>query len=247
VLLGEGHSPFVAIDDAGRAIGAWLQPRGSESTYDVASRHFDPAAGWAATQLIASTGGSASGVRLVADSAGNVTAIWQQSNGNGEDLWTARWSAGAWGTARLLETDAGSLVVGVALAGDSADNVIAAWSQFDGNDYNVWSRRYVAGSGWAAATMIAAHGGQPVLAVDPSGNAIAVWDRVDVSKSFWAARFTPAGGWGTETRIDTDSSGDSFYPGIAVSATGAAVVGWSRSDGTGHSGVPMHMWTTTFE
>jgi hypothetical protein len=82
-------------------------------------------------------------------------------------------------------------------------------------------------------TAIAA-AGHPLLGIDGSGNAIAVWEESDPTGSVWTvwASEKPAGGaWSTPQRIDGAGSGGLVtepFPSLAVSASGAAVVVFQR-------------------
>ena len=73
----------------------------------------------------------------------------------------------------------------------------------------------------------------PQIAFDGSGNAMAVWYQSDGARSnIWAARFTPAGGWGGPAMIETDNAGNALNPQIAVDGSGNALTVWQQVDGT---------------
>jgi len=70
---------------------------------------------------------------------------------------------------------------------DASGNALAAWFQVDltlpfSESHSVWANRYVDGSGWTAAGQVGSHGyiisfGMPNLAIDPNGDAFAIWTR----------------------------------------------------------------------
>jgi hypothetical protein len=73
---------------------------------------------------------------------------------------------------------------------------------------------------------------QHQLALDPHGNAIAVWRRPatvngTVVIGAYANRFTPGGGWEGAQAIST---GDVFYPKVALNADGNALAVWHELD-----------------
>ena len=72
---------------------------------------------------------------------------------------------------------------------------------------------------WGTAEHIHIDGEEPDVAMDPAGNAVAVWNQLE---GLWSNRYTPAGGWGTVERIGR--LGDSL-PGatVAMDANGNAV------------------------
>ena len=146
----------------------------------------------------------------------------------------------------MLEDQEGS-VIDAELAADPQGNVTVLWLQIGAGAADVWARRYTAGGGWGAASVLQSGAHAPSIGVDPSWNAIAVWTRHEETANLWAARFTPEDGWGAATRIDTDESGDTFFPRVVVSALGTAVAAWDRSDGPDHSGGTLHTWGNAFE
>ena len=91
---------------------------------------------------------------------------------------------------------------------DPDGNAIAIWTSFEeGHSYNdLWANRFVLGSGWGTPSLLenntrSAQTGD--IAMDPGGNAIALWMQQQVPGSsiydVWADRFVPGSGWGTAT------------------------------------------------
>jgi hypothetical protein len=73
------------------------------------------------------------------------------------------------------------------------------------------------------------------VAVNASGNAIAVWSQSDGTRvNIWASRFVPAPNarWGTPEPVETDNAGDAGYAQVAMNDAGDAIVVWHQSDGT---------------
>ena len=80
----------------------------------------------------------------------------------------------------------------------------------------------------------------PQVAVDPQGNAIAVWFIQDIEKPIIrAARYTTATGtWGNPVDVSTVVSGQAaFHPQIGVDSNGDATVVWYRSTSEASPGV----------
>jgi len=73
----------------------------------------------------------------------------------------------------------------------------------------------------------------PQIAMDATGNAIAVWNQFDGARyNVWANRYTTGSGWGAATLIETDNAGSVSSPQIAMDANGNAVAVWYQFDGT---------------
>ena len=73
----------------------------------------------------------------------------------------------------------------------------------------------------------------PQVAMDATGNAIAVWEQSDGTRvNIWTNRYTAGVGWGTAQLIENDNAGDATAPAIGTDAAGNAVAVWQQSDGT---------------
>lgn len=176
--------------------------------------------------------------QVTVDSSGNALAVWLQDDGVHTNIWANRYLVGnGWGTPNVLETtafDAGLPDV----AGEANGNAMAVWGQTDGTRYNIWANRFVVGTGWGTATLIetvnTADALQPRVAVEPRGNAVAVWDMSDGTRSnIWANYYAAGTGWGTAALIETDNSTYARSPQVAVSPKGDAIALWFQGAGVG--------------
>ncbi|NNL25499.1 MAG: hypothetical protein HKP36_13725 [Myxococcales bacterium] len=81
------------------------------------------------------------------------------------------------------------------------------------------------------------------MALDPNGNAVAVWEQYDGTRTnIWANRFSPTAGWGVAERIETDDAGGAESAQVALDPNGNAVAVWEQSDGT-----RVNIWANRFE
>lgn len=115
--------------------------------------------------------------------------------------------------------------------------------------YRVWSNRYTPSGGWSAVDDPIENNAldalQLALAVDPQGNATAVWKEGFFQtdpKAIWANRYTPSGGWGAPVLIGTEDADHARYPQVAVDPDGNATAVWSESDGTRYN-----IWANRYE
>jgi len=118
---------------------------------------------------------------------------------------------------------------------DHRGGVFAIFAKFDGVNTSIYVSRYNVDGGWIATDLIETenegNAANPQIAVDPNGNAIAVWDQFDgVRENIWANRFTN-GSWGTAEIID-GLGGSAIEPKIAVNSNGDAIAVWDQFDGT---------------
>ncbi|MGC2166119.1 MAG: hypothetical protein WA632_08920, partial [Gallionella sp.] len=142
----------------------------------------------------------------------------------------------AWGSAALIETDNGGDASYPQIAVDADGNALAVWQQYDGTRNNIWANRYTAGAGWGTAELIetdTGDAGEPQIAIDAGGNALAVWEQNDGTHyNILANRYTAGAGWGTAEPIETDDTGDAYIPKIAFGSSGNALAVWQQYDGT---------------
>jgi hypothetical protein len=236
---GNATNPQVAMDGSGNAFAVWQQSDGTRN--NIWANRYTPSGGWGTATLIeTSNAGGADSPQVAMDISGNAVAVWQQYDGTRENVMANRYTpSGGWGTAALIatdNTDRDNLNPQVAM--DGSGNAIAVWEQYDGNRYNIWAKRYTPSGGWGTATLIendnGSAGSPPQVAMDGSGNAVAVWEQIDATGRYniWANRYTPSGGWGTATLIETNNAGNASSPQVAMDSSGNAVVLWAQSDGT---------------
>jgi len=215
-----------------------------------------PATGksWGTAQLIETdNAGDALLPRIAFDGNGNAIAVWAQSDGMRYNIMANRYAAGSgWGTTQPIETNDGEanhlLIESTPpqVAFDASGNAIVVWSQSDGTRWNIWSNRYIAGSGWGTAQLIetdnTGDASSPKIAFDITGNAIAVWFQLvelpfplmGQRYSIRANRYTAGAGWGTAVPVDiglssVDRSGS---VNIAIGANGDAIAVWQQNDGS---------------
>ena len=199
---------------------------------------------WGTAELIETDNvGSAHSAQIAFDNSGDAIAVWDQSDGIRQNIWTNRFNGTSWGTAELIET--GNLgAFNPKIAFDNSGNAIAVWQQSDGTRSNIWTNRFN-GTSWGTAELIETdnlgHAYSPQIAIDSSGNAIAVWQQHDGDRyNIWTNRFNGTS-WGTAELIETGNLGDAFSPRIAIDSSGNAIAVWQQSDGTRGN-----IWTNKF-
>jgi len=223
------YDPQVVMDSGGNAIAVWRQSDGG--VHSIWTNRYTVGTGWGTAELIEtenSTG--ASDPRLDMDSDGNAMAVWSQ----GSSIMANRYVAGTgWGTAELIETGFERARC-PQVAMNSSGNAIAVWMQGDGSWDSIWANRYVAGTGWGTAELIETsstsldYGAMlPQVAMDASGNALAVWSQYEgTNDSIWSNRYVAGTGWGTAELIETDNSGNAYRPQLAMDSAGNAMAVW---------------------
>jgi len=127
---------------------------------------------------------------------------------------------------------------------DKSGNVIAMWTQFDGNRSNLWSNRYNASLGSWETSQLIENSSATVsfyqMALDMDGNAVAIWWLGGNGINIWANRFDAATGlWGAETLVESnDSNAIVSDQQMTLDSYGNALVVWERSG---------KIWSTSFD
>jgi len=212
----------VAVDSSGNAVAVWVQ---SDSIF---ANRFTPTAGWGAPEVIG-VGFVDAAPQVAVDSSGNAVAVWEQFN-----TFANRFTPTAgWGAPEVI-----GVGVGPQVAVDPSGNAVAVGQLFVDGTHHIFANRFTPTAGWGAPEVVDdddgadARGAQ--VAVDPSGNAVVVWEQsegVPAPYTIFANRFTPTAGWGAPEQIETDDGGYAAYPQVAVDTSGTAVAVWMQSEG----------------
>lgn len=223
----------LAVDPAGNATAIWV----SGALVQAATR---PAGGtWTAPVDLSTVAGSRANPRVVVDPAGTATAVWGSFTGTYGIQTATRPFGGAWTAAVDLGAPGQDTFDTPQLAADRRATVTAVWQRHDGSGWIVTSATSAAGGGWTTPVDLSATGHDawdPQVAIDPAGNATAVWSLSDDSTSnstrtVQAVRRTAAGSW--TAPVDLSSGGSSWNPQVALDPSGNATTAWSRNDGAG--------------
>ena len=238
---GNAVEPRLAVDSSGNSVAVWMvQDPDSNYREDAWANRYVVGMGWGTAQPIETdVSGDAKGPEVAVDSSGNAIAVWYQENGSLHNIMSNRYVAGAgWGTAERIEfgnIDCHDPKIAI----DSTGNAVVVWNQGDLHYINISSSRYVVGTGWGAAHLIEDDydtSGNPQVAVDDSGNAIAVWASSAGTRS---NRYVEGIGWGTDELIGPGNS--SQYPQVAIDGLGNAVAVWEQ-----HGGAPYETWSNRY-
>ena len=122
------------------------------------------------------------------------------------------------------------------VAVDEDGNAVAVWQSPNGTYSFVQAAVRPAASGCRQTPHDLSADGQnawgPAVAIDPPGNAIAVWQRLNGVNSIVQAAVRPAqtGAWQTPTNLSADGR-DAWRPQVAVDPPGNAIAVWDRWNG----------------
>ena len=243
-----GHG--VVMDANGNAMVVWSQFDFVGQRINALAKRYVVGSGWEITPTaieVSDLNASVSDIAL--DGSGNIMVVLHQQtsaiSSTDGNLYTNRFSSGSWGTATLVKSDLPYLSQS-AIAMNAGGNAMLTWLEDDGFDItSIWARAYnAAGVGGALLRIddltpfITTHR-MPQVAMDASGNAVAVWGQ---GNHIWSARYVAGMGWEAPANIDNVAGNfQSNQPRIAVDASGNALAVWERSNGTVQS-----IWANVF-
>jgi hypothetical protein len=196
---------------------------------------------WLTAAALENDGGDAYYPQVAMDASGDALAIWSQSDGVRYSIRASRYTAGiGWGTPELVEHDDGGDAKDPQIAFDSDGNALAVWDQYDlprdvsGATASIWSNRYVSGQGWGVPEPIETlpnYAALPRIAMDPSGNAMAVWWQENAAgvRQPWANRYSAGLGWGTAELLGP-ANGPAYATDVAFDPNGNAMAIWTQYD-----------------
>jgi len=189
----ETDASQIAIDANGNGLAIWEQYNGT-GTVDILSNRFTPSTGWrTAHSITADKAHDAKAPQVAFDSKGNALALWA-GTAPGAVIWSSRFGASAsdWEPAAPIgAANPFATLDTPQIAFDADDNAYAVWTQLISGQYkadSIVSSRLAAGGGtWTAAELIelddAGAASLPQIAVDARGNATAVWQQSDGTRS----------------------------------------------------------------
>jgi hypothetical protein len=239
------------MNEAGDAIVVWDQWQGEIGGWShiwANTYHFGE--GWGTPSLVESDSLASCYVEDVAiDSNGNAVVLWTQYFASNITWykWASNYSDQAgWGTPQRLNSASAGAGTGGSLAFDSAGNAVAAWLEIP----DVYASRYVPGLGWGNPELIEHQAGfsqSPNVVVDADGSATAVWvSQTSERYNVWSSRYTVGSGWGLETLLEANDSGDVFESAVASDGLGNAVAVWAQGDAPYTENATYHMWSSRY-
>jgi hypothetical protein len=224
------EDPEVAVDSQGDAIVVWDIDNG---TNIVQAAVRPVGGGWQAPVDLSSRTADGNDPRVAFDADGNATAVWQLRAGTSEVVQAAtRPTGGAWQAA--VDLTVPGQYADPNLAINPAGDAIAAWNRYDGTNFIIQAAVRPADSGvWQSPTDLSAAGSssfQSQVAIDPQGDAIAVWLN-NGTYAIVQAAVRPAGDtWRTPTDLSADNE-SADDPHVAFDAHGNATAVWTRNNG----------------
>jgi hypothetical protein len=169
---GNLSNPHVAVNADGMAVAVWAQGNGSRG--EIAANRYVPGSGWASPSQVNSPGwtpfNQPTDPQVILDDAGMATALWVEGTGaSSPKVWNHQSNAG-WGMPEIISYTLGDYQ----MAGNGVGQILGA--RFSGQSIYGSPAYLVTVGDWGAGTLLTSAGYLPLkVAMDPSGNGLAVW------------------------------------------------------------------------
>ena len=190
-VTGSVDSLRIVCPATGGAVAAWVGP---EAGAHHAHASWLTDAGWTAPGTLDASTIGVSKLSLSSDATGNTLILWSQIGGAGAELWTRR--AGTdhlWSSALRIDDPAAGPAIEPEIALDAGGNGWAVWRVSPAGKPSRISAARVRHGEFAAPLIIdrdtAVDAAGANVALDPEGNAIAVWLRCQSNCYVMASRF----------------------------------------------------------
>lgn len=225
----DAESPRIDVNGSGVGFAIWIESDNHDYVVKVA--RYDGSS-WQSAETLPSKGVPAA-PQISINSQGNAVAVWRLFDGTNDTIQGAIYQ-GSWGAPVTLSSDANAYEPRAKIS--DAGNAVVVWIEFDGSNDVIKSASYI--GSWSVGKTISATGGDadmPQIAIDTSGNAKAIWERInkDFVNVIQVAEYTLLGGWSSPVDI-SDLSEDSDTSQIALNNLGNAVATWEYFDGTNY-------------
>jgi len=249
-LPGQGWTPPVAITSffgvnypavAAFPNGSFILVFRSASLFSesLLAMRWSESGGWTSTAGVSTDPYAAdlSSPVVGTDGQGNAVVAFLAYDGTRWNVRANRYTPGSgWGAVNASLETSDFTASSLRLAVDHAGNAVAVWLQSDGSATSVYANRYVVGSGWAGTgtllDSLGTTGQSPGVAVDSSGNAMAVWNQYNgTATAAFASRFVVGTGWGAAAQVSPSAVGSQYYDAVA-SAGGEFLVTWTQLSGS---------------
>jgi hypothetical protein len=233
----------IAVNNSSNALALWMENVASSSDETIYGKSFTTGAGWGAETVLDIEAGSLP--QVVIFDSGDALAVWgrniKTTSGTitGKALVASRYNAlsDSWGPAQEIHNVPGFYDSNIKMKLDNSGTITVLWygDRSPPTPDHLFCIRYDSSSGtWGTLQQVDQFGGvgnqSPGLAVDDTGNAIAVW--VSVWGSVWTNTYDVATDtWGDQKLLENDETGNARNPQVVMSNNGVATVVWQQPTG----------------
>lgn len=229
-------SPDIAINDSDQCVSLLEYIYGHTA---VLSSKWYWGGGWSQPTALSLNDREAAQGKLALNNSGAIVAVWQQKDGTDNIIYGQSSSYhGFWPVSYPTNGAAlsarGQNAKNPAIALNDSFQAIAVWVRSNGIHDIIQAATFTIGFKWSSPSDLSApfqSAAAPQIAINDSGQAVAVWSRSNgLNTIIQASTLTYGGSWSAP--IDLSATGeDASSPQLAINNAGQVVVVWKRSNG----------------
>jgi hypothetical protein len=233
---GQVFTPQVATGPGNDAVVVWQHRPHPSSVDDVESTREHSGGSWVAPSILTEFSSNSGGPMVGVDGLGNAIATWASGPIGSQEAFlqsselpfNGEWETIETFSERKRATYAYTVQSGVDAAGDTT----AVWEQETNGQVATYVAERPTGGSWRSPTELSKNAFQPLVVVNPRGEALAVWmQSVEPGEYAIYASSRPAGGsWQTPVPISQEDQ-PAKQPVIAIAPDGEAVAAWLALEG----------------
>jgi PKD repeat protein len=237
-------NPRVAIDPRGDVTAVWTSTSSARANTFVWAAVRPAGKSWETPVDLSDSGQNAAEPQVAVDPHGNTTAVWDLFSGTSRGgpshvvQAATRPAGGSWQT--QVDLSAGFTSESSAqpeVAVDAQGDATAVWDLYDGSSYITQAAARPAGGSWQPPVDLATGGHTPTdpqVALDPHGDATAVWDLDDGTSRITQAAARPAGGsWQPAVDLSRPGARLQQEPQVTADPQGNVTAIWQFCDDDG--------------
>lgn len=223
--------PKAAISPAGEALVVW---RGGL----IKAAAKPPGGSWEESTTLSEEGHFAALADVAFDGSGDAVAAWQLDRSFEENIVQAAYrpAGGSWGEPEDLSEgeNATSAQVGM----DAQGEALVVWETSEEEHHIIQGAERSVGGTWQSPVDLSASGefaSYPSLAMNPEGDAIAVWEAHDGKTWSVQGAARPTGGpWVPAAQISAGAASGEFFPQVGIDGEGDGVAAWVLQESGGN-------------
>ena len=192
---------------------------------------------WLAPTDLSAPGRDAVEPQVAVDAGGDTVAVWGRSNGSDFIIQASSRPAGGGWTPPVDLSAVGRSATEPQVAIGPGGSAVAVWARTNGAHVVVQGASKPAGGAWTPVVDLSDSektAGEPQVAIDSAGRAVAVWQRSDGFNTIVQSSFLGSVGGGAWSKpVDLSAKGENAKePQLAADGAGNVVAVWTRLEGT---------------
>jgi hypothetical protein len=200
------------------------------------AKRLEAGIGWQAPELI-SFDGAVGSPQVSLDRAGAPVVIWSQTVEGSPALWLTRYDATTGWTDALRVDEGNGSPVAYGIAADSDGSMLIGWSESEGGQKSLRTRRYDGANAFHPAVTVKEGESAKIWAVVPAfnnyGEGILVWwVGGDETESVWGSAYERDCGWGASIELATANVAahqHMYFPVAQFGDSGTALIVWNQT------------------